>query len=159
MFRKIASVLPLENLKLLVWFQGGDARIYDVAPLLKKWEAFEALQDDSLFEQVRVDAGGYGISWNDEIDLAGNELYENGLPVDIAGQEKSRIVKAVADARKDARLSQAAAEEASGVRQPVIARMEHGDTSPRLDTVLKVLAPLGKTLAVTDLAVHEIAPE
>ena len=31
-----------------------------------------------LFEQVKVDAGGYGISWNDEIDLSCDELYHNG---------------------------------------------------------------------------------
>ena len=39
----------------------------------------------------------------------------------------------------------------SGVAQPVIARMEKGTTDPRIETVLKVLAPLGKTLAVVPL--------
>ena len=34
-----------------------------------------------LFEQVAVDVGGYGVSWNDEIDLACDELWENGVPV------------------------------------------------------------------------------
>jgi predicted transcriptional regulator len=38
----------------------------------------------------------------------------------------------------------------SGVRQPVIARMEKGN-NPQLATVLKVLAPLGKTLSVVPL--------
>jgi hypothetical protein len=28
-----------------------------------------------LFEQVKVDSGGFGISWNDDIDLSCNELY------------------------------------------------------------------------------------
>ena len=31
-----------------------------------------------LFEQVKVDAGGYGISRNDDIDLSCEELYQNG---------------------------------------------------------------------------------
>jgi predicted XRE-type DNA-binding protein len=48
-------------------------------------------------------------------------------------------------------LSQRKLEELSGVKQPVIARMENGNTSPRLDTVLKVLASLGKTLAVVPI--------
>jgi predicted transcriptional regulator len=39
----------------------------------------------------------------------------------------------------------------SGVSQPVIARMEMGKTSPQIDTILKVLAPLGKTLKVAEL--------
>lgn len=42
-------------------------------------------------------------------------------------------------------------EELSGVKQPIIARMEKGLTDPRIDTVLKLLAPLGKTLAVVPL--------
>ncbi len=29
-------------------------------------------------EQVKVDAGVYGISWNDDIDLSCEELYQNG---------------------------------------------------------------------------------
>lgn len=39
----------------------------------------------------------------------------------------------------------------SGVRQPVIARMEKGRTSLQLDTVMKVLFALGKTLKVVPL--------
>lgn len=36
-------------------------------------------------------------------------------------------------------------------KQPIIARMEKGSTKPQLDTVLKILAPLGKTLAIVPL--------
>ncbi|MCI9359196.1 MAG: helix-turn-helix domain-containing protein [Lachnospiraceae bacterium] len=36
----------------------------------------------------------------------------------------------------------------SGVKQPIIARMEKGTTSPQIDTILKILLPLGKTLAI-----------
>lgn len=54
-------------------------------------------------------------------------------------------------ARNERGLSQRKLEELSGVKQPVIARMENGSTSPQLDTVLKVLAPLGKTLYIGDL--------
>jgi predicted transcriptional regulator len=44
-----------------------------------------------------------------------------------------------------------ALEELSGVRQPVIARLENGETDPHLTTILKILRPLGKTLAVVPL--------
>jgi predicted transcriptional regulator len=47
-------------------------------------------------------------------------------------------------------ITQKQLEELIGVRQPVIARMEKGN-NPQLDTVLKVLAPLGKTLSVVPL--------
>ena len=53
--------------------------------------------------------------------------------------------------RQEKGLSQKKLEELSGVKQPVIARMEKGLTSPQLDTILKILASLGKTLAIVPL--------
>ena len=61
------------------------------------------------------------------------------------------IMVELTKARNERGLSQRGLEELSGVKQPVIARMENGSTSPQLDTVLKVLAPLGKTLYIGDL--------
>lgn len=152
MFRKVTAVYPLYRMTLLVWFQGGEAKFYDVEPLTKAWKAFEALRDPLLFSQVRVDGGGYGISWNDDLDLSGNELYENGKGAEVEENERNRVIEEVSSARKASGLSQSQLEEAAGVRQPVIARLEKGDTAPRLDTLIKVLAPLGKTLRVVDLA-------
>ena len=51
----------------------------------------------------------------------------------------------------ESNLRVALIEELSGVKQPVIARMENGSTTPNLSTILKVLAPLGKTLYIGDL--------
>ena len=79
MFHRVLSVKPLVELKLEVKFQSGETKEYDVKPLLKKWEPFKMLEYvTGLFENVRVDAGGYGISWNDEIDLSCDELWEFG---------------------------------------------------------------------------------
>lgn len=61
------------------------------------------------------------------------------------------IMSELIQARKKQGISQKKLEELSGVSQPVIARMETGKTSPQLDAVLKVLASLGKTLAVVPL--------
>lgn len=78
---KVATVKPETDYKLLVGFVSGEKKIYDVKPLLSKWAAFRALAaTKGLFEAVRVDVGGYGIVWNDDIDLSCDELYENGQP-------------------------------------------------------------------------------
>lgn len=83
MFFKVKTVQPLSGFHLLVRFQNGEQRQYDVKPLLDKWEPFKTLVTTvGLFEQVKVDTGGYGISWNDEIDLACDELYYNGILVE-----------------------------------------------------------------------------
>ena len=79
MFHKVKEVRPLSDFRLAVLFESGERRNYDVRPLFDKWQAFKALSDVAgLFNQVKVDAGGYGISWNDEIDLSCDELYFNG---------------------------------------------------------------------------------
>lgn len=78
MFHKVKYVQALENLMLKVEFIDGNIKLYDVKRLMKKWKVFELLKDEKLFNQVRVDQGGYGIIWNDEIDLECNELWENG---------------------------------------------------------------------------------
>ena len=71
------------------------------------------------------------------------EIAESNLRVALIGE----LVKA----RTERGLSQKQLEELSGVKQPVIARMENGSTTPNLSTILKVLAPLGKTLYIVDL--------
>lgn len=86
-----------------------------------------------------------GRSWEEvraEI-FSPEEIAESNLRVALMGE----LIKA----RQERGISQKKLEELSGVKQPVIARMEKGITSPQLDTVLKVLAPLGKTLAVVPL--------
>lgn len=82
MFHKVKSVTPKENFALLVQFSQGITKLYDVKPLFTKWSDFQTLQDTpGLFSCVKVDAGGYGISWNDEIDLSCDELWANGIEV------------------------------------------------------------------------------
>lgn len=61
------------------------------------------------------------------------------------------LIGEIIKARQEIGISQKKLEELSGVKQPIIARMEKGSTSPQIDTVLKVLAALGKTLAVVPL--------
>jgi hypothetical protein len=73
------EVTPQKNYVLLVRFTDGNERQYDVKPLFKEIAAFEPLlYIHGLFEQVKVDTGGFGISWNDNIDLSCNELYTGG---------------------------------------------------------------------------------
>ena len=79
LFHKVSEVKPLPDYRLHVYFVNGEKCIYDIKPLFDKWHSFNSLkQIDHLFEQVKVDNGGFGISWNDEIDLACDELYYNG---------------------------------------------------------------------------------
>lgn len=82
MFHKIKSVGTLPEFMLCVQFAEGVTKIYDVKPLFEKWAAFKALESDpALFSSVEVDVGGYGIVWNDDLDLSCDELFANGRTV------------------------------------------------------------------------------
>lgn len=73
-------------------------------------------------------------------------------PEEIAASNlRVALIGELIQARRERGISQKKLEELSGVKQPIIARMEKGSTSPQLETFLKVLAPLGKTLAVVPL--------
>ena len=79
-FPQIESVYPLSQYRLLVTFRNGVQKIYDCSDLLKK-QPFHLLENLSLFQSVTVDQGGYGVIWDDNIDLAESELWLHGEEV------------------------------------------------------------------------------
>lgn len=83
MFHKIKSVRALTDGRLCVHFAEGVSKIYDMKKVYSTIAAFKALQrDERLFRSVEVDVGGYGISWNDDIDLSCDELWDKGVQVE-----------------------------------------------------------------------------
>lgn len=77
-------------------------------------------------------------------------------PEEIAASNlRVALIGELIKARQEKGISQKKLEELSGVKQPIIARMEKGLTSPQIETVLKILAPLGKTLAIVPLDTTE----
>ena len=79
MFHKVKIVNALDNYRLSVQFAEGVTKIYDVSRLFSTWTAFISLKDNPiLFKKARVDVGGYGVIWNDELDISCDELFANG---------------------------------------------------------------------------------
>ena len=82
MFHKVKNVNALPDYKLSVQFAEGVTKIYDVASLFEKYRFFLPLKESpELFSSVIVDQGGYGIVWNDDIDISCDELWENGTEI------------------------------------------------------------------------------
>lgn len=107
----------------------------------KAVEQAEARMDD-VKKRGSAAIGENALEFMDSF-LTKEEIEESNLRV--------AIMEEIISARKEKGISQKKLEELSGVKQPIIARMERGTTSPQLDTVLKLLAPLGKTLAVVPM--------
>ena len=68
-----------------------------------------------------------------------------------ASNMRVAVINEFITARKEKGISQKELEKISGVKQPVIARLETGNVSPQVDTLLKLLASVGKTLAVVPM--------
>ena len=68
------------------------------------------------------------------------EIAESDLRVALI----SELIKA----RNEQGVSQKKLEEMSGVKQPIIARIDTGKSIPQVSTLIKLLVPLGKTLAI-----------
>ena len=78
-FHRLKNITPLPDFMLRAEFLDGSKKIYDVKPLMEKIQVFTMLRYvHGLFGQVKLDIGGYGVVWNDEIDLSCDEIYENG---------------------------------------------------------------------------------
>ena len=77
-FHTIKSVKPLKNMILDITFTNGINKKYDLKILMKKYEIFKKLQNEELFNSVKVDTGGYGLIWNEDIDLSSEEIWNNG---------------------------------------------------------------------------------
>ena len=77
-YPKIKEVEVFEDYILKVIFNNDEVKIYDFKPNFK-YEDFSILKDYSIFKNVKVDTGGYGISWNDDCDLNEYELYTKGV--------------------------------------------------------------------------------
>lgn len=154
MFHKITSLAILPDFILLVGF-GKEFKQFDLKPLISKYPAFSALTETpGLYENAAIDVGGYGIVWNDDLDLSAEAVYEKGVacvPPQNVELYKQTLIQELVDARKHANLSQKQLEILSGVAQPCIARTETGNTDPKLSTILKMLEPLGLTLSVKSL--------
>lgn len=62
---------------LLVLFDNGIVKEIDFKEKLQD-DFFNDLENKTLFEQAQVDSGGYGVSWNDDIDISEYELWNIG---------------------------------------------------------------------------------
>lgn len=77
---KVSGVRPMEDYKLWLRFNTGEAKIFDFRPLLDT-PAFAPLKNTELFKQVYID---YGVPvWNDgDIDIAPEKVYREGILCD-----------------------------------------------------------------------------
>ncbi len=77
---KIKDVMPADQRTLIVTFDNGKRKRYDVKKLLIK-EMYSPLKDKGFFKNVKIEPGGYAVYWNDMIDISEYGLWQNGIDI------------------------------------------------------------------------------
>jgi len=72
---RLTKVEPLSALKLRLYYETGEIKIFDVSPYVDgAW--YEELKNEAYFRSVHLLPDGIGIEWRDGQDIAPHELYE-----------------------------------------------------------------------------------
>lgn len=71
----VLSVEVLDDFKLLLTFDNGEIKVYDMKPHLHG--IFEILKDPNMFALAHVDYDT--VCWTDQLDIDPEILYEDGI--------------------------------------------------------------------------------
>ena len=90
---KVTSVTPLSDMRLLVTFENGVVKLFDVRPIVKDFPEYAALENTDIFNLVTVEPGGYGVSWTPDLDASEGELWENGVELPLHLEDLAQFVR------------------------------------------------------------------
>ncbi|MDI6739287.1 MAG: DUF2442 domain-containing protein [Candidatus Edwardsbacteria bacterium] len=74
----VVSVEPQQNNTLLIVFENGEKRRFDMTPLLER-KPFTKLKNSPLFMKAAVGLGT--VVWPGDIDIAPETLWDKSVPV------------------------------------------------------------------------------
>ena len=92
--------------------------------------------------------GGYGIRWNDELDIEAETIYEEGICVRQDKPLSCSVGNAVMEARAEAGFSQSQLARITGIDQSDISRIERGLGNPSVSTLSRIADALGRHLEI-----------
>ena len=86
--RKIEDVVPLPNYHLLVFFREGTIRKCDLRKYFEKTPRFSILlKRPDYFRSVRIQTGGYGIQWDENLSIPDSALYKMGIRLPLTSDD------------------------------------------------------------------------
>ena len=130
-------------------FRDGKVKQYDRAVLFDKYPQLKALKDRELFLSGKL-AGGYGVIWNDYLDIEAETVYEEGVTVRTERPPAGVAVgDAAAAARAERGMSQTELSSVTGIDQSDISRIERGAANPSVGTLERIAKALDAKLVIT----------
>ena len=82
---RICKAKTIDDRTLLIEFTNQEIKKYDISHLLENF-MFAPLRQPAFFKNFIIEPGGYGILWNEDIDLSEYELWKNGVTIDKRDQ-------------------------------------------------------------------------
>lgn len=82
MYLSVIGVKPLKDYQLLLTFENGEKKIFDMKPYLDQG-IFKELKDERMFRSVRVSFDS--IEWNNHADIDPEVLYEKSFETKKTG--------------------------------------------------------------------------
>ncbi len=79
-YPRISKAKAINDRTLMIEFTNQEIKKYDIGYLLEN-PMFAPLSQPSFFKNFKIEEGGYGIVWNEDIDLSEYELWHNGVTV------------------------------------------------------------------------------
>ena len=80
MLKSVKAVKVLENYQLLLTFDTGEQKIYDVKPLFEL-PLFKKLKDEKNFSKVYIDKIMDTVAWDENTDICPDSLYYDGITI------------------------------------------------------------------------------
>jgi len=144
-------ITPLPDLKMICYFKDGTIKIFDFHKVIERYPQFKALENDEIFNNAYVDLGGLCITFNEDLDISEETLYQHGVVYNIKAENK-KILKTVynycKEARKKSNITQKQLSMMSKIPQSGIARIESGNNDIQVGTLINYLAPLGYEIKI-----------
>lgn len=90
--KRITEVEPQDDYRLILHYEDGERRIYDVKPLLQQGTVFEELLNIDTFRRVYLDDANSiawdrdpnidsNIVWNNKVDICPDTCYVDSIPL------------------------------------------------------------------------------
>ena len=95
---RLEDALPLSGMRILAFFHNGETKVCELKEVLARSRKFEpVMRNREIFDNVKIQTAGFGISWGEQLMISYDLLYQIGeaLPLsqdDFSGFVKRRVV-------------------------------------------------------------------
>ena len=150
MFHKAVKIEYRDGTVLELTFRDGCVKQFDISSMFEIYPPLRALTDRAFFTSGKLSPGGYGVVWNEELDLEAETVYVDGVLVDrISVPANMDVADALLAARAAAGVSQSELAAKTGIDQSDISKIERGIANPSVSTLKRLAEGLNSKLMIS----------